>query len=208
MEQTRLILKKIFVTSLLVFFVIGAFILLAPNKKKLEAEAAETAFASALEMPAPINVNSVALSGDGQSTEAEKNFNYCRTLKENLPTLEDYKKTQRVSERFVNVHKKVNGTIFRLRFFYKDHAEGETPNYLLYIEDPNEVAHLMEKSQYKKGAEYSRIEKSAGEILYSEKGINIGEDESLFLHYVNDSLKGLQGSVPELDSKAFIDCRF
>ena len=56
--------------------------------------------------------------------------------------------------RFENIHKKVEQTIYRLRFFYKDGEEGEIENFLVYKEDSSENPHLIEKSPYKKGPLY------------------------------------------------------
>lgn len=189
----------------------GAFILFAPNKKKVFSGPEPTALSGTAEgvraaMPVRSPASSVALTSSHDP--APLKYDYCQELKRKIPPLEELKKTQVVSERFINVHKRVNGSIFRLRYFHKEHAEGETPTYLLYIEDPEQEAHLMEISSYQKGPEYLRIERAQGEVLYIEKGVNVGEEETLFLHFINSELKGLQGTIPELDAKAFIDCRF
>ena len=206
MDDTKKLLKKIFTISTLIFFIVGAFILLAPNKKRLEAQASVSD--SLIEVEAPGSAPKDNALTESHMMLSQEKSTYCQSLKSQLPSIEEWKKTEQLSERFVNVHKRVNGTVYRLRFFYKDHAEGDTPTYLLYVEDSGDVAHLLEKSSHKKGKEYARIENEAGEILYTEKGIAAGREESLFLHYVNSKLKGLQGTLPELNSKAFIDCRY
>ena len=134
--------------------------------------------------------------------------NTCQGLRSHYQNLKEIKRTEKTSVRFVNVHKKVDGIVYRLRFFYKDASENEIPTYLLYKEDRNDEEHIIESTAYKKGAEYLRIEKAQGSVIYTEEGVNLGIDQDLFLHYENGDLKDLQGLSPLLAEKNFIECRF
>lgn len=132
----------------------------------------------------------------------------CQGLRAHYQNLKEIKRTEKTSVRFVNVHKKIDGVVYRLRFFYKDTSESEIPTYLLYQEDQNEEEHLVETSPYKKGTKYLEIEKASGTVIYTEEGVNLGEDQDLFLHFENGDLKDLQGLSPLLAEKNFIECRY
>lgn len=199
--------KRLLIASTAVLIAVFAFILFAPNKKHARSEIAtgethttSSAFISVSGVPGQEDAHDPALSTEKAG--------YCETLREKIPTPSEWAKKERVTPRFENVHKKVDGIIYRLRFFYKDHAEGEVPTYLLYREDQQENAFIVENSAYKKGKNYLKIEKAQGEILYTEQGLNVGDEDEIFLHYVNNELKGFQGRMPEIDNSALIDCRF
>ncbi len=132
----------------------------------------------------------------------------CESMKASYGNIEEVKKKEKVEIRFVNTHKKVDGIVYRLRYFLKDSSESEIPTYLVYKENQNDEDILTEKSTYKKGKLYNRIEKSTGEIIHSEEAINIGLEQDMFLHYENKVLKDLQGISPLPDVKDFIECRF
>ncbi|AUN97539.1 hypothetical protein C0V70_05310 [Bacteriovorax stolpii] len=142
------------------------------------------------------------------SQHATNKDTLCQNLRSHYQNLKEIKRTEKTSVRFVNVHKKVDGIVYRMRFFYKDAAENEIPTYLLYREDQNEVEHLIETSPYKKGVKYQEIDKAQGSIIYTEEGVNLGENQDLFLHFENNELKDLQGLSPMLAEKDFIECRF
>jgi hypothetical protein len=57
---------------------------------------------------------------------------------------------------------------------------------------------------------YLKIEKAKGNILYTENGFNLTEDNSgnLFLHYSNDLITGMQGVWQTNGASKNIDCRF
>ncbi len=132
----------------------------------------------------------------------------CSSMRDHYQNLSEVQKMEKTSIRFVNVHKKVDGVVYRTRFFYKDGSENEIPTYLLYREDQNEEDHLIETSPYKKGPQYLKIEKAPGTIIYTEEGVNVGAEQDLFLHYENKVLKDLQGITPQKEEKNFIECRF
>ncbi|MBC7711820.1 MAG: hypothetical protein H7177_00675 [Rhizobacter sp.] len=132
----------------------------------------------------------------------------CKSLRSTYMNIDEVKKVEKVDVRFVNTHKKVDGIVYRLRLFYKDTSENDYINYLVYKENQNDEDILVEKSPYKKGKLYTKIEKALGEILYSEEGINIGTEQDLFLHYENKVLKDLQGVSPNPREKDYIECRF
>jgi hypothetical protein len=142
-----------------------------------------------------------------QNATATQN-DVCESMRSHYQNLSEVQKMEKTSIRFVNVHKKVDGVVYRTRFFYKDSSENEIPTYLLYKEDQEEVDHLIETSPYKKGPQYLKIEKALGTIIYTEEGVNIGADQDLFLHYENKVLKDLQGISPQRAEKDFIECRF
>lgn len=122
----------------------------------------------------------------------------CSLIKKDFEDSNQVKKNEFISIRFVNLHKKIDGIIFRLRFFYKDGDEGEIPTYLLYEEDANAEEHIIEKTAYKKGELYKKIEKKNGTIIYKEEGMTIPNKDDLFLHFINGQLKRLQ-LYPSLD---------
>lgn len=132
----------------------------------------------------------------------------CKSMRAHYQNLNEIKKIEKSSMRFVNIHKKVDGLVYRTRFFFKDSSENEIPTYLLYREDKNEEPILIETTPYKKGPQYLKIENADGEILYTEEGVNMGVDQDLFLHYENKELKDLQGISPLREEKDFIECRF
>ena len=132
----------------------------------------------------------------------------CQSLRSKFQNLSEVRKIEKTSVRFVNIHKKIDGIVYRTRFFYKDSSENDIPTYLLYREDKNEDDYLIETSSYKKGPQYLKIEKSEGTILYSEEGVNVGIDQDLFLHYENKELKDLQGVNASSGKKDFVECRF
>lgn len=142
------------------------------------------------------------------SQNATTQTDLCESMRSRYQKLSDVQKVEKTSIRFVNIHKKVEGVVYRTRFFYKDSSENEIPTYLLYKEDQDEVDHLIETSPYKKGPQYLKIEKAQGSIIYTEEGVNIGAEQDLFLHYENKVLKDLQGISPLKEEKDFIECRF
>ena len=142
-----------------------------------------------------------------QNTTTAQN-DLCESMRSHYQNLSEIQKMEKASIRFVNVHKKIDGVVYRTRFFYKDSSENEIPTYLLYKEDQDGVDHLNETSPYKKGPQYLKTEKALGTIIYTEEGVNIGIEQDLFLHYENKILKDLQGISPERSEKDFIECRF
>lgn len=146
----------------------------------------------------------VALKKSSPALVAPELSSSCEFLKKTYGDLRELKKGQKLILRFENIHKKIDQAIYRLRFFYKDGDEGEIENFLVYREDSSETPHIIEKSAYKKGPIYTKIEKAQGNILYRENGFNLNEDKSsnLFLHYSNDKIIGLQ------DAPQNIDCHF
>lgn len=105
------------------------------------------------------------------------------------------------SLRFENIHKKIGADIYRLRFFFKDGDEGERQSFLVYLEDQQANANIIEKSTYQKGKLFLKIEKAQGEILYREKGFtHDSENKNLFLQTINDQLVKISGPG--------IDCQF
>lgn len=142
-----------------------------------------------------------------QNTTTAQN-DLCESMRSHYQNLSEIQKMEKASIRFVNVHKKIDGVVYRTRFFYKDSSENEIPTYLLYKEDQDGVDHLIETSPYKKGPQYLKTEKALGTIIYTEEGVNIGIEQDLFLHYENKILKDLQGISPERSEKDFIECRF
>ncbi len=132
----------------------------------------------------------------------------CESMRSHYQNLSEIQKMEKISIRFINVHKKIDGIVYRTRFFYKDASESEIPTFLLYKEDQEGVDHLIETSPYKKGPQYLKIEKSLGSIIYTEEGVNIGVEQDLFLHYENKILKDLQGISPLVAQKDFIECRY
>lgn len=131
----------------------------------------------------------------------------CETLKNTYSNLDQLHNTKKSELRFSNIHKKIGSDIYRLRNFFKASSEGEVETFLVYHEDPGTGAKIIEKTPSKKGPEYLRIEQAEGEILYREVGLNLAEGK-LFLHYINNQLKGAQGELPANADRKMIDCRF
>ncbi len=117
--------------------------------------------------------------------------------------------------RFENKHIQIDQIIYRLRYFIKDSDEGEIQTYLVYREDKPEIPTLIEKSSHQKGKLYKNLEQKLdveknGEILYNEIGINqqVNEDNTLFLHYINNQLMGIQGLHLIEKISQNIECHF
>lgn len=120
----------------------------------------------------------------------------CLELKnENSPyaTLDRLKAKEKINSRFENVHKRLDGKVFRLRRFYKEGQEGEKPKFLVFEEDKNEEGVLKESSDYKPGNLYQKILEANAEVIYSEEGVQTAN--GLFLHYIDGKLHALQGTI-------------
>jgi hypothetical protein len=144
------------------------------------------------------------------SHQSDEKNTRCQGLRDIYRNSREVKANNTHSTRFYNLHKKIEATTYRLRFFYKDGAEGEAPTYLLYKEDNNGDEHIVESKSYKKGPMYQEIENAEGETTYTEEGLTTGKSKELFLHYVNNKLEMLQGNLAEGadPEKNFIDCKF
>lgn len=109
--------------------------------------------------------------------------------------------------RFRNIHKKVDGTIYRLRFFYKDGDNGDIPTYLVYKEDSSENEFIVENTSKIKGKLYQKIEKANGEILYDSEAFELQGKNDLFIRYENEEIKELQGFLDiEAQERFPLDC--
>jgi hypothetical protein len=133
-----------------------------------------------------------------QGQEKRLHQTVCEEAKKTYDNLDLLKKKNKLDLQFENTHKKVLTNIYRLRRFYKDGDEGEIETFLVYLENIEGNAKLIEKTPYKKGPLFLKIERYDGEIIYHEEGLNLNDD--LFLHYINNQLMGLEGKN--------IDCRF
>ncbi len=108
---------------------------------------------------------------------------------------------------FKNVHKKMNDTVYRLRFFYKDGDNRNVPTYLVYQEDKDGNEYIVESTPLKKGKLYTRIEKNKGEILYDSEAYEIKDKNDLFIRYENGEVKELQGQLDiEAQERFPLDC--
>jgi hypothetical protein len=203
--------KKNILIIVLGVLIIARIIIVILENKKIENTAIDSAPSSSPVKEHTLNPDA-NLSKTPQEAVTSQNSvaqsDNCHSMRERYQNLREVQKVEKTSIRFVNVHKKVDGIIYRTRFFYKDSSESEIPTFLLYKEDQNEEAHLIETSPYKKGPQYLKIEKSLGSIIYTEEGVNIGADQDLFLHYENKVLRDLQGVDPQRSEKDFIECRF
>lgn len=129
----------------------------------------------------------------------------CETLKSKYYQFETVKKNEQLDLRFENIHKRVGNEVYRLRRFFKDGDEGEIESFLVYQENSEGEAQIIEKSVHKKGVIFLNIEKTSGELLYREVGLNLTGGQ--FLHYINDHLSSAEGIFNNIDKK-FIECRF
>lgn len=203
--------KKYILVIVLAVLVIARIVIVILENKKIDHAAVDSTSTSA-----PVEMHT--LNPDANLSKAPEEAvtsqnpavqsDLCQSMRDHYQNLSEVQKMEKTSIRFVNVHKKVDGIVYRTRFFYKDSSESEIPTYLLYKEDQNEEDHLIETSPYKKGPQYLKIEKAQGSIIYTEEGVNIGIDQDLFLHYENKVLKDLQGVSPQRSEKDFIECRF
>jgi hypothetical protein len=202
--------KKNILIILLAILVIARIVIMILEEKKVDHSAISSHSTSPAEvhrLNPDVNLSKSpeeAVTSQNSSTEND----LCQSMRDHYQNLSEVQKMEKTSIRFVNVHKKVDGVIYRTRFFYKDSSENEIPTYLLYKEDQNEEDHLIETSPYKKGPQYLKIEKAFGTIIYTEEGVNIGAEQDLFLHYENKVLKDLQGISPQRSEKDFVECRF
>jgi len=195
--------KKLIIASILFFAIVVGIVLCVPTKRKVGPYHSTIITKAINRLPAFV---SSKILKDNQKIEIHD----CAELKLKIKKLAQEKELNNLfEERFTNIHKEIDGKIYRLRYFKKEHMEGERPRFILYEEDQNEDAHMIENTDYVKGPNYKKIEKEPGEILYSEKGMVMGENNhSLFLHFINGELKSLQGSLPEFTAEAMMDCQY
>ena len=137
---------------------------------------------------------------DQSSTPNDMVATVCKEFKSKYKNINEIKKQQVTNSRHQNIHKSIDGKIYRLRYFYKDGAEGERLQYLVYKENEQEEDILIETSPYKKGKQYQKIENALGEIIYFEEALTLGKDETPYLVYVNGQLTHYQAND--------VDCRF
>lgn len=201
--------KYILIVVLAILVVARILIVLFENKKvdHTTVTPVETTHPDVHQLNPDANLSKTPEEAVTSQNETSQN-DVCQSMRSHYQNLSEIQKMEKTSVRFVNVHKKVDGVIYRTRFFYKDTSENEIPTYLLYREDQNEEDHLIETSPYKKGAQYLQIEKAPGTIIYTEEGVNVGVEQDLFLHYENKILKDLQGISPLGEERHFIECRF
>jgi hypothetical protein len=139
--------------------------------------------------------------------QADTNTNStCEEVKLSFSDLNSLIKNNLSQLRFENIHKKIGSHIYRLRHFFKDGDEGEIETFLVYVEDFEENAKIVEKSTYSKGHLFLKIEKSKGDIIYHEEGLNFGEN--LFLHYIDNQLREAQGQPDGNTDFKNLDCHF
>jgi hypothetical protein len=203
--------KNILIIVLAVLIIVRIVIILLENKRIANEQSASDIEGSISVVTPEINPD-VTLSKTPSAAVTSQNtpaqIDQCKMMRERFQNLNEVRKNEKTSIRFVNVHKKVDGIVYRTRFFYKDSSENEIPTYLLYRENQNDEPLLVETTRYKKGEKYLSIEKASGSIVFTEEGVNIGAEQSLFLHYENKELKDLQGVSPLQKEKSFIECRF
>ena len=203
--------KKYFLIITLAVLIIARVIIFIFEKKSDHTVTSTNTTTSPLEVQ-PINpdVNLSKIPDEAVTTQNDRisQSKMCDSMRSHYQNLSEVQKMEKTSIRFVNVRKKVDGIVYRTRFFYKDTSESEIPTFLLYKEDQDGVDHLIETSPYKKGPQYLKIELALGSIIYTEEGVNIGVEQDLFLHYENKILKDLQGITPQVAQKDFIECRY
>lgn len=195
----------------------GAVFLLLRYKSTQEVslppESAQPMKAAASTEEAPQDISHGSTPEEGMiSRQSDDKSAICQGLRAKYQSLAEVKKSYKTDTRFFNIHKKVDGITYRLRYFFKDGNEVEIPTYLLYKEDQNDEEHIIESKARKKGPMYLKIEAAIGDITYTEEGLNVGADQDLFLHYVNKKLELVQGNMDgdkALNaSEDFIDCKF
>lgn len=138
-----------------------------------------------------------ALTPDDSSSQqalAQMEAN-CAEIKGQYANLNEVKKNHKIENLFFNIHKEIDGKIFRLRFFFKDGENSEIPTYLVYEEDINEEELIIENTSHQKGPLYKKIESAKGEILFTGSAYDMPGELDLFLYYENNILKDLQGDV-------------
>lgn len=187
---------KIFLISLLIF-ITGFFIFYNKNIPS----------PSSISKTTPPPQTSVAILNKEISPETKP---ACTQLRSKFLHLDELMKSEKLEVRFQNIHKRIGNQIFRLRRFFREGNEAEIESFLVYLEDANESAKIIEKSLHQKGRMYLKIESDPGEILYREVGVNLENKQqgNLFLHYINNELKGAQGEFTQSDKTENIDCRF
>lgn len=119
----------------------------------------------------------------------------CLKLNNLYSKLEAIKKMPSATLRYQNIHKRMDGSIYRLRFFYKDGAENERKHFLVYKENQSldgEEAEIVEKSPYKKGPLYLKVERNNEEIVYNEEAFTIGSNQETFVVYINQKINLIQ----------------
>lgn len=100
--------------------------------------------------------------------------------------------------RMRNLHLQFEGEIYRLRQFYDDADEGERLTYLVYEEDEDEFASIIERTLYQKGEHYQELERyyreGQAQKLFEEEAFTV---HALYLHYRNDKLIHAAGTLDD-----------
>jgi hypothetical protein len=178
-------MKRNIIIFALIGLIIGAYFILNSVKPLLNDKFKnETQFVRALESQKP----------KSPSAELSDHAKECDELKK---TFAQMPHDSAYTLRFSNVHKSIGKTIYRLRHFFKDGDENEIETFLVYKEDSQERASIVEKSTRTKGSHYLKIENAPGQIIYHEEGYS--STDEVFLHYINNKLEGLQSD--ETDCK-------
>ncbi len=104
---------------------------------------------------------------------------------------------QKATERRMrNLHLQFEGEIYRLRQFYDDADEGERLTYLVYEEDEDEFATIIERTLYQKGPKYQELQQhfqeGRAQKLFEEEAYSL---DGLYLHYRGDKLIHAAGLV-------------
>ena len=195
---------------LTVIMIVGAFFFLRQNASIYRPSAVSSNTLKTLKTTINSDVNLSDIPAEAvteRNAKIAKNL-ICDSMKASYINIDEVKKKEKIDIRFVNIHKKVDGIVYRLRYFLKESSESEIPTYLVYKENQNDEDILTEKSAYKKGKLYNKIEKSTGDILYTEEAMNIGQEQDLFLRYENRALRDLQGVSTLQGEKDLIECQF
>lgn len=163
-----------------------------PDDLHSEAPKAQKAIEAQVATPTPTApLEATPVSGAEQNPCTQK-------LQElsSLRPLSELKSTHQDELRMHNLHLRYDGEIYRLRQFYDDGDEGERLTYLVYIEDSDEFASIIERSPYKKGAKYLKLEQSyrrgGAKLLFEELAYSV---DGLYLHYRNGKLVHAAGTL-------------
>ncbi len=181
----------------MIIFILGVYFFQSANKKKNE------------ELIGNIDNKSINTISENSINDFKKEIsvNPCLYFKKQYENIDLIKK-EKHSQRFLNIHKRIDGEVYRLRIFFKETNEGEKMVFLVYKEDIGEIEHIIEKSDYKRGKLFKKVEAEAGDIIFRDEAITLGDEENLFLHFVNNKIKSIQGRPLEFSSTKELNCQF
>lgn len=191
--------KTLLIVTLLIL--LGAWWLLRhPNDQissSKEKHSAPAAIPKTMTLPPPKGVAATSTPGQIKITAQTECEQKLQKLEASHP-LQKLRAQGEAELRMRNLHLQFEGEIYRLRQFYDDADEGERLTYLVYEEDEDEFASIIERTLYQKGERYQELERyyreGQAQKLFEEEAFTV---HALYLHYRNGKLIHAAGTLDD-----------